>query len=93
MKTPAERRDHGLWLCGKLAKAVATIAPELKDLVRWQRTWELVDGPSAAFLVALTRWEATGAEEDKPPLREAYEHLLYAWDMAAKEYMKREAER
>lgn len=41
-----------------------------------------------------TRWEATGAEEYKGPLRTAYFAVLDAWRLAAAEYgISQEAQR
>jgi len=86
--TAAERREGGIRLCRRLAEEVAEIAPQ--GIGRWDRAWEIVDGPSAAFMIALTRWEATGSERDKPPLRTAYYAVLEAWREATAEYHQRE---
>lgn len=89
--TAADRREGGIRLCRRLARDVARVAP--KGVGEWARAWEIVDGPSAEFMVVLTRWEATGSDDDKPPLREAYFSVLDAWRQAAVEYQRAVAEK
>lgn len=82
--TPEERRRRGTMLCEKLTREVAEIAPP--GIGHWDRAWELVSDADASFMLALTRWEATGSDDDKPALREAYFAVLNAWRTATAEF-------
>jgi hypothetical protein len=89
--TTDERREGGARLCRRLTDEVEKLAPE--GIGRWPQTWEIVGEADAAFLAALTHWEATGDEAHKPPLREAYYSVLDAWRQAVSEYERQGAER
>jgi hypothetical protein len=89
--SPAERRERGTLLCRRLTEEVGAVVPE--GIGRWSRTWELVAGADADFMLALTRWEATGDDSDKPALRAAYFAVLAAWRQATREYERERAER
>ena len=87
---PQERKDHARLICRKLTAKVNKIAP--RGLGNWDRTWELVDGPSGAFLDTLDRW----VDHDEPSTREDVETtalaLLVAWREAAELYRLAENE-
>ena len=76
-------------LCEQLAGDVAAVVPV--GLGRWPEVWEIVDGPSAEFMIALTAWESTGSEEDRGRGREWYRRLLAAWKEAARQYERETA--
>ena len=82
--TQEERRDHTRLICRRLTAKVNDLAPP--GLGNWDRTWELVEGPSGAFLDALDRW----VDHDTPETREDVETtalaLLVAWKEAAALY-------
>lgn len=84
MNHQAERRARGGRLQERLAADVAKIVP--KSIAGWERAWSIVAPSYAAFLVALTRWESTGLDDHKPPLRAAYFSVLDAWRRATEEY-------
>ena len=80
----SDRQEKGRLLCEKLAAAVASIAPE--GIGRWDRCWEVVDAPSAEFMVALTSWETSPSDEAVTTASRAYDGVLDAWRQAAAEY-------
>lgn len=82
--TATERRQRGTKLCERLTHDVAGIAPD--GIGSWPKAWAIVAEADADFIAALTRWEATGSEEVKPALRDAYFAVLAAWKRAAAEY-------
>jgi hypothetical protein len=88
--TQEERRDHTRLICRKLTAKVNELAPP--GLGNWDRTWELVEGPSSAFLDALALW----VDHDTPETREDVETtalaLLVAWKEAAALYRLAENE-
>ena len=86
-----ERRQRGTLLCTRLSEEVAALAPE--HIGQWPPTWPIVAPADTAFMLALTRWEATGDEAHKPPLRSAYFDVLAAWRRAAAEYDRERASR
>lgn len=88
---PEERRERGTLLCGRLSRDVAKIAPE--GLGTWNQTWSIVGPSDARFVLALARWEATGHDADKPPLRQAYSAVLDAWKCAAAAFTNTQGER
>ena len=71
-------------LCQQLVGDVAAVAPE--GIGRWPEAWEIVDGPSAELIVALSSWEDTGSEEDRAKVREWYRRVIAAWKEAARQY-------
>jgi len=83
--TPEERRERGTLLCQRLANDVGSLAPP--GLGTWPRTWDLVAGADAAFMIALTAWEAEPSERLRLRVREAYDAVLDAWRQAAAEYL------
>ena len=89
--TGAERRERGTLLCRQITGEVAAFAPE--GLGGWEHAWDIAAEPDAEFLIALTRWEQTGVDEDKPALRRAYFNLREAWRQAATEFERERAER
>ncbi len=80
----ADRREKGRILCHKLAEAVASIAP--KGISHWDRCWEVVDGPGAEYMLALTSWERSPSDEAAMAVSSAYDEVLDAWRQAAVEY-------
>lgn len=89
--TAEERREGGMRLCGRLCEDVHKLVPE--GIGSWAMVWNIVADADSAFMIALTRWEATGSEEDKPPLRAAYFAVLDAWRRAVQEYEREGASR
>lgn len=86
-----DRRERGRELCRRLCQDVASIAPA--GIGRWGRAWEIVDPPSADFMVVLFRWEQTGDDAERPALKAAYRAVLDAWRDAAAEYEREVAGR
>lgn len=79
-------------ICRRLTEDVASIAP--KGIGRWDRAWEIVDSPSAGFMLALSAWEAEPTSESaKQAVRDSYGAVVEAWRQAADEYTREEAER
>lgn len=89
--TAEERREGGTRLCRQLGAEVARLAPP--GIGRWEQTWQIVGDADTEYLIALTRWEATGSEDDKPPLRAAYYGVRDAWRRAAAAYEQERAGR
>jgi len=89
--TPEERRRRGTMLCEKLTREVADLVPE--GIGRWDRAWEIVGDADTTFVLALTRWETTGDEAHKPPLRDAYFQVCEAWKRAVADYQREGAGR
>ena len=83
----ATRQEKGRLLCQKLAEAVASIAP--KGIGGWDRVWEIVDGPSAEFMVALSGWETNPTDELRLRVSNCYDGVLAAWRQADVEYTRR----
>ena len=54
--TVGDRRDCGTALCHRLAARVADIAPE--GIGSWDPAWDIVGGPDAEFMLALSLWES-----------------------------------
>lgn len=84
--TPAEKVRRATLLCQRLAADVAGIVPE--GIGHWETAWDIVADADAAFLAALTAWEATGAELERARVRDAYNAVLEAWKVAAREYRR-----
>ena len=89
--TPAARRERGTLLCRQLAGEIEKLAPT--GIGKWARTWAIVSEADASFMIALAAWEATGSEDDLPPLRTAYHAVLEAWRRAATEFERQGVER
>ncbi len=89
--TVGDRRDSGTALCHRLAARVADIAPE--GIGSWDPAWDIVGGPDADFMLALSLWEAGPDEEAKARVKEAYKAVLDAWRRVAAEYEQQKAER
>lgn len=85
------RRGRSAELCRRLAADVAKVAPA--GLGTWGPAWEIVAAPSGRFLGLLNEWEATGAPELRPQIREAYDATVAAWTEAARRYAGRKRER
>lgn len=79
-------------ICRRLTRDVADVAP--KGIGRWDRAWEIVDGPSASFMLALSTWEADPTSEAaKQAVRDNYRAVVEAWRRAAEEFTREEAGR
>ena len=79
-----QRQAKGKILCQKLAEAVASVAP--KGIGRWDRCWEVVDGPSAEFMTALSAWEIDPSDVTMQRVSDAYDAVMAAWRVAVAEY-------
>ena len=79
--TLADRIERGRRLCEKLQAEVAAIHPT--DVTR--STWESVAPLDVDFLIALTAWEATGAESERLVVRDAYLAITNAWKAIAQQ--------
>jgi hypothetical protein len=84
------RRERAAELCRQLTADVAKVAPV--GLGTWGAAWEIVAAPSDRFLDLLNAWEATGAPELRPEIREAYDATVAAWTEAASRYAGRKRE-
>ena len=71
-------------LCQQLAGDVAAVVPE--GIGRWPEAWDIVDAPTAEFMIAITAWEVTGLEEDRGRVREWYKRVIAAWKDAGRRY-------
>ena len=80
----ADRQAKGQLLCQKLTEAVANIAP--RGIGRWDRVWQIVDAPSARFMLALSAWETGPSNDAAMNVSSAYDDVLDAWRVAAAEY-------
>ena len=89
--TPAERRERGKELCERLCAEVAEIG--LEDIGQWKPAWEITAPSDAAFLEALTAWEADPGPTTLNAVRCAYRDVLDSWRRAAGEYDRERAER
>src|SRR5690606_5793567 len=63
--TPEDRRARGTVLCERLTREVAELVPG--GIGAWSPAWTIVAPADAAFMEALTRWEASGDETHKAP--------------------------
>ena len=84
MTAYGERQARGKILCEKLAGQVATITPAGIEL--WDRAWEIVDGSSATFMIALSAWEIDPSDLTLERVTAAYDAVLDAWREAAAEF-------
>ncbi len=80
----ASRQEKGRLLCQKLAETVAHIAPT--GIGRWDRCWQIVDPPSAGFMLALSAWETSPSNDAAMDVSSAYDDVLDAWRQASSEY-------
>ena len=78
------RAEASRKLCERLAHDVAKIAPT--GIGRWDEAWEMVAAVDVEFILALTRWELTGTDEDRELVRPAYHRVLDAWRTASALY-------
>ena len=84
------RSEAGRKFCERLARDVAEIAPDA--IGGWGPAWEIVAAADADFIIALTRWEATGSTEHRELVRPAYDGVLDAWRRASTLYEQRTSE-
>ena len=86
--SPEGRREFGTWLAAQLEREVAELvmayAPSTPEFV--EETAALTAPSDAAFLVALTSWEATGSPAAAEELRLAYLAVYEAYGRAATEW-------
>lgn len=72
-------------LCRQVAAAIAKVCARAPGIGRWDRAWELVEGPDAHFLAALATYSSGGERQ-----RKLVEHLgnqaVLAWKKAVKEW-------
>ena len=80
----AERRERGAELCRRLGAEVAELAPP--GIRRWEPVWEITAPSDAAFMEALTAWEADPGSATLNVVRQAYGAALEAWRRASGEY-------
>ena len=81
----ADRQETGRLLSRKLAEAVAIIAP--RGIGRWDRCWEVVDGPGANYMTALSAWEIDPSDVTMQRVSDAYDAVMAAWRIAVSEYV------
>ena len=72
------------YVCRKLTEAVHEVAPP--GLGRWDRAWDIVHGPSAAFLDALADWETDDVEATRAKVQAAAVEVVRAWRKAGQEW-------
>ena len=85
-----QRQERGHRLCQRLAGRIADVAP--RGIGHWDRAWEIVDGPSAAYVIALTSWEADPSDLTMQRVTDTYERVVEAWRQAAAEYAEESQE-
>ncbi|MBM4182902.1 MAG: hypothetical protein FJ207_01605 [Gemmatimonadetes bacterium] len=83
------RAEAATTLCRRLGAEVENIAPANIEL--WSETWDIVGDADVSYVIALTTWETTGAEEDRAKVRDAYQSVLEAWRKAARRYQRQVA--
>ncbi len=79
--------ERGTLICGRLTEAVNRMAVE--GMGRWERTWEIVDPPTAEFWDALSAWEADPNDRTADRVRSTYQIVLKMWQQAVTEYAAR----
>ena len=84
------RSEAARKFCERLARDVEQIAPA--GLGGWDHAWEIVAAADVDFVLALTRWEATGTTEHRELVRPAYNRVLDAWRRASTLYEQRTSE-
>ena len=85
----SQRQQEGRQLCERLAERVAKVVPD--GIGRWDRVWQVVDAPSAEFMLALAQWETVPTNEHRFGVSHAYDDVLDAWRNAAAEYTVKKA--
>lgn len=89
--SPEQRRERGTNLCRRLAEDVALIAPQ--GIGSWDRAWDIVGPADAAFMAALSGWEADPSPGTLERTRAAYQAVLQAWRVATAAWERQEAQR
>ena len=84
-----QRQAKGKILCQKLVEHVGRMAPE--GIGRWNRSWEIVDGPSAEFMALLTAWEIDPSDMTMGRVSAAYDLVLAAWEEAGRAFERETA--
>ncbi len=77
-----QRQETGRQLCLKLTERIGEVAAAV-PLDHWP---PIADAPSAAYIVALTAWEADPSDVAMHRVSEAYESVIEAWRIAAIEH-------
>ncbi len=73
--------ERGCLICARVAKRIGEVAP--RGLGHWEGAWEIVAGPSDAFLDRIHEWEADDAPETRAALEDAVNDFVRAWRVAA----------
>ena len=88
--TYAERQEKGSLLCQKLGETITRIGPF--GLRKRDRTYQLVDGPMAEFMVELSSWEVDPSDTAMQRVHDRYGGVVEAWRCAAAEYVAERSE-
>ena len=80
-----QRQAKGKILCQKLADHVAAVVPT--GIGHWDRCWEVVDAPSATFMLVLSAWEIDPSDVTMQRVSDAYDAVMAAWRVAVSEYV------
>jgi hypothetical protein len=83
-----ERVEHTKRIYQKIKVKIGEISPT--GLGRWKRTWEMVEGPSDAFLDTLDVWVREDTPETRRAVQDAGDGLLWAWSNAGDLYRLQE---
>lgn len=81
MKRTAESSE---FLLRGLSAAVHSIA--LEGMGTWDRTWTIVDAPSAEFLIALSAFESDPCPKSRARVDATTGRLIEAWRDAAAQF-------
>lgn len=76
----AGRRNRAAALCRRLTEDVARVVPP--GVGYRPDAWEVVEEPSRRFLDLLNAWESTGDPALRAEIREAYDSVVEAWQVA-----------
>ncbi len=77
-----QRQETGRQLCEKLVERIGEVAAAVPSS-HWP---PIANAPSAAFMVALTAWEADPSDVTMQRVSESYDNVLDAWRKAAAGY-------
>lgn len=72
--------DRGRAICLRVARRVAEVVPP--GLGSWDGSWDLVAGPSDAFLDRLNEWEREDTAHTRAELEAAVNDFVRAWRRA-----------
>lgn len=79
------RQEDGQPLCLLVDLVAAAISS--KELDRWDRVWEFVDGPKAEFMLPVTSWEMDATEKAALDVCNAGIVLCDAWRRASAAFL------